>query len=62
MESYAYFMNFKNKLQTFANGKASIKDCKNQNKTSPKNFGDAAMPSPIKPQEGNFGWDCTSEW
>ena len=50
------------KLQTFANGKASIKDCKNQNKTSPKNFGDAAMPSPIKPQEGNFGWDCTSEW
>jgi hypothetical protein len=50
------------KLQTFAKGKASIKDCKNQNKTSPKNFGDAAMPSPIRPQEGNFGWDCTSEW
>jgi len=31
-------------------------------KASPKNFGDASMPSPIRPQDQSLDWDWASEW
>ena len=40
-------------------GKTPTKDTKPEKTTSPKNFGDATMPSPIRPQED---WDWASEW
>ena len=40
-------------------GKTPTKDTKPEKTASPKNFGDATMPSPIRPQED---WDWASEW